>query len=213
MQYSAPPGLAHGLDARQATRRMLVETASQERKREPIPESSFRYVLRRIASGSDITAACMELRAKGTRGPSPARFLRWCQKRPDREQAYARARASGIELRITSMYRRIARCNATDPAMLSAQVARMRLVIDTSKWEACKVIPKLYGDKLQHEHSGNVSITVDTGIPALTQIPAMRQLDDDDSQMGSIAYELGRGIEVAAPVADAAASAVRLLDE
>lgn len=33
-----------------------------------------------------------------------------------------------------------------------------RLVVDTKKWLLSKVLPKIYGDKIQVEHSGNVSI-------------------------------------------------------
>lgn len=33
-----------------------------------------------------------------------------------------------------------------------------RLVVDTKKWLLSKVLPKIYGDKIAIEHSGNVSI-------------------------------------------------------
>lgn len=33
-----------------------------------------------------------------------------------------------------------------------------RLVVDTKKWLLSKVLPKIYGDKIAVEHSGNVSI-------------------------------------------------------
>ena len=33
-----------------------------------------------------------------------------------------------------------------------------RLVVDTKKWLLSKVLPKIYGDKLEIEHTGNVSI-------------------------------------------------------
>lgn len=37
-------------------------------------------------------------------------------------------------------------------------VARARLKCDNIKWEACKVLPKVYGDKQQVEHSGNITV-------------------------------------------------------
>ena len=39
-------------------------------------------------------------------------------------------------------------------------VQRARLRIDARKWMAGKLRPKVYGDKIEHEHSGGVSITV-----------------------------------------------------
>ncbi len=38
-------------------------------------------------------------------------------------------------------------------------VQRARLIIDTRKWTASKLKPKKYGDKLDVEHGGNVTIS------------------------------------------------------
>ena len=52
----------------------------------------------------------------------------------------------------------------TEESVLGTKVKRgdmlghRRLVVDTKKWLLSKVLPKIYGDKLQVEHSGNVSI-------------------------------------------------------
>lgn len=37
-------------------------------------------------------------------------------------------------------------------------IQRARLRVDTRKWIACKVLPKIYGDKIQNEHSGSISL-------------------------------------------------------
>lgn len=42
----------------------------------------------------------------------------------------------------------------------SGDVARDRLRVDTRKWYLSKVLPKLYGDKVEVEHSGNPEIVV-----------------------------------------------------
>ena len=42
----------------------------------------------------------------------------------------------------------------------STAVARNRLRIDARKWVAGKLRPKVYGDKIEHEHGGNVGLTV-----------------------------------------------------
>ncbi len=46
-------------------------------------------------------------------------------------------------------------------------VAHNRLLIDTLKWRAARLKPKVYGDKVQNEHSGpdGGPIQVTTGVP------------------------------------------------
>lgn len=39
----------------------------------------------------------------------------------------------------------------------TGSIAADRLLIDTQKWVACKLAPRIYGDKI--EHSGNVTVT------------------------------------------------------
>lgn len=42
-----------------------------------------------------------------------------------------------------------------DVAKTESDVKRARLLIDTYKWQAAKVIPKIYGDKITQEHIGS----------------------------------------------------------
>lgn len=49
-------------------------------------------------------------------------------------------------------------------------IARSRLRVDTRKWMLCKLLPKVYGDKLELEHSGNVGFFVEG--PAVAASPA-----------------------------------------
>lgn len=44
--------------------------------------------------------------------------------------------------------------------MDSEAVARARLRVDTRKWMLSKVLPKVYGDRLDLNHSGGVTISV-----------------------------------------------------
>ena len=39
-------------------------------------------------------------------------------------------------------------------------IARSRLRVDARKWLAGKMAPKKYGDKIEHEHKGNLSVTL-----------------------------------------------------
>lgn len=51
----------------------------------------------------------------------------------------------------------------------SGEVAHRRLLIDTMKWSAGRMKPKVYGDKIQNEHSGpgGSPIQVITNVPTL----------------------------------------------
>jgi hypothetical protein len=48
-----------------------------------------------------------------------------------------------------------------DPKLANAEIQRRRLIVDTSKWVASKLLPKVYGDnlKINHEHSGEVKLS------------------------------------------------------
>ena len=58
----------------------------------------------------------------------------------------------------------------SNPKLANAEVQRRRLIVDTSKWIACKLLPKVYGDhlKIDHEHSGEV---------VLSPLAQLRQLE------------------------------------
>ena len=85
--------------------------------------------------------------------------------------------------------------DVADPAMFNALVQRARLRIDTEKWAASKLDAKTYGDKLQHEHSGSISVTVATGVPELGALPAARLLDEDEGGgQGVLGYSIGSSV-------------------
>lgn len=48
-----------------------------------------------------------------------------------------------------------------NPKLANAEVQRRRLIVDTSKWIASKLLPKVYGDnlKINHEHSGKIQLS------------------------------------------------------
>lgn len=48
-----------------------------------------------------------------------------------------------------------------NPKLANAEVQRRRLIVDTSKWIACKLLPKVYGDnlKIDHKHSGEIKLS------------------------------------------------------
>lgn len=103
-------------------------------------------------------------------------LLKWYERTPERWASYIRAKQTGIELRVSEAHRIAASAGVgiTDPALANVAIARARLEVDLVKWEASKLVPKLYGDKLQHEHSGNLSVTVATGVDLLAASPTPR---------------------------------------
>lgn len=86
-----------------------------------------------IASGQSVEKAC-ELA-----GVTEYRYTKWLADVPAFEQSVRRARAILVDRRVD----RIA-----DVARNEPDVNRARLIIDTDKWLAAKLIPKVYGDKL-----------------------------------------------------------------
>ncbi len=46
-------------------------------------------------------------------------------------------------------------------------VARSKLRVDSRKWMLSKMLPKVYGDKIEHEHKGGVTVTLQSGDEAL----------------------------------------------
>jgi hypothetical protein len=61
-----------------------------------------------------------------------------------------------------------------DPALTNAY----RLALDTRKWVLSKVLPKKYGDRLDVEHSGTVTVVpVDYSQAVLEEDPKLKLLD------------------------------------
>lgn len=95
-----------------------------------------------IAAGLSVENACKRA------GITEYRYTKWLADLPAFATAVYRARAIIVDRRID----RIAHVAANEP-----DVNRARLIIDTDKWLASKLIPKVYGDKLDV----NVNATID----------------------------------------------------
>ena len=74
-----------------------------------------------------------------------------------------------------------------DPKLANAEIQRRRLIVDTSKWVASKLLPKVYGDNLviDHKHSGEVVISPLAQLRALEGDKARTIVLDDDSAPSS----------------------------
>jgi hypothetical protein len=111
----------------------------------------------KIADGHSLRKICRE---EGI--PSLTTVFEWLAAKPDFAEQYARAREAQADAFADDM-QDIA---DTPPAMTAdgkidaGDVADKRLRIDTRKWIASKLKPKKYGDKIEQEIKGDMSLTV-----------------------------------------------------
>lgn len=106
-------------------------------------------VLARIADGSSLRKACA---AEGINESTARRYIR-----EDAETAtqYARARQSCLETRAEQLMD-----TASDETI---EPASRRIIVDALKWELSKLLPKVYGDKVELEHKGGLTVTLQSG--------------------------------------------------
>jgi len=123
-------------------------------------ETLAQKICHRLSDGESLRSIC-----KDEDMPTAKTVVGWAldQKHPFCEQ-YAIARRIQAELMIDEI-RSIADDSTQDyvlgPKGLqpdTEHINRSRLRVDTRKWIACKVLPKIYGDKLQTEHSGSLNL-------------------------------------------------------
>ena len=100
-------------------------------------------------------------------GESARTVLNWTKANPEFLTQYTRAREIGYLqladaiLNISDEIEIEAKYDGDDVRLeLSATaVARNRLRVDTRKWMLSKMLPKIYGDKIELDHSGEVKFT------------------------------------------------------
>lgn len=114
-----------------------------------------------LAQGASLRKACRELN-----GPDPSTVLRWTEEFAPFAQQYADARARGYAMLADELIE-IADDSSGDtietedgPRHNAEFAARSRLRLDTRKWMLSKMLPKVYGDKLDLNHTGQVSVSL-----------------------------------------------------
>ena len=112
----------------------------------------------RLADGETLTEIC---RTPGM--PHRQTVHQWRMRIPAFNDLYARAREIGME----SMSDDVLTIADDDTGDLladgspnSANVQRSRLMVDTRKFLMSKLAPKVYGDKVEHQHTGQVEHAV-----------------------------------------------------
>ena len=115
-------------------------------------------VLAGLAEGKSLRRSC-----EGVIDPSY--LLRWTEENPEFGQQYARVRARAYEMLADELVE-IADDSTGDSftdesgneRANTEVVARSRLRLDTRKWMLSKMLPKLYGEKIETTHKGAVGV-------------------------------------------------------
>jgi hypothetical protein len=97
---------------------------------------------------------------------SASHVLDWTHDVPAFGEQYARARARGYEL-LADEILEISDDTSGDTIKTehgdkanAEFVARSRLRVDSRKWMLAKMLPKVYGDKIEHDHKGGINLSL-----------------------------------------------------
>jgi hypothetical protein len=129
----------------------MADTFSDEVKKE---------LLERLAEGMSLREACEK---DGM--PSAPTVCRWNVENAEWAEQYTRAREVGYQLMAdeilgiaddgTNDIKTIKRKDGTEVEVTDYDViARSKLRVDTRKWMLSKMLPKIYGEKITNEHTG-----------------------------------------------------------
>lgn len=114
-------------------------------------------------------------------GCKPMTFTKWLV-RSGHLAEYAQAKETGALTRLDEL-----RGIVTKKPLDQVEATWQRTVASILQWELSKALPRIYGDRINHEHSGTVSVAVITGIdvaslPAATPTSRLSySLDDADA--------------------------------
>lgn len=118
----------------------------------------FDYVCNQIELGRSLRNIL-----KDENMPSTATFYDWLDSYEDKQKQYARAMDVKIEEKFESIEQDYLEEPQRDPTtgkIDTGWVQLQRLKIDAKKWELSKLKPKKYGEKIQTEHSGEITTNV-----------------------------------------------------
>lgn len=117
----------------------------------------------KIVNGETLRAICAQ---DGM--PSPGTVTAWLRDREEFAAQYARAMAARTQAEASEL---VALADTATPETVNV----VRLQVDTRKWVASKLLPKVYGEKQQVEHTG------DGGGPIVIKTYAPRPDGDDQA--------------------------------
>jgi len=132
----------------------------------PYDTATGDLICEQIALGESVRTICAK---HGM--PGMTTLFKWLKE----SDAFAKQYAHARDLQADAIFDRTLDIANEDPAtdidgkVDSGDVQMKRLRIDVLKWRAGKLRPKVYGDKIQQEHTGAdggpVKFTVITGVP------------------------------------------------
>lgn len=133
-----------------------------------------------LAYGETLRGACRLLADKygADAAPKPATVISWtldAEKYPGFCERYAKAREIGyhamadeiLDIADDGTNDYVERRNKDGSSYLAVDkehIARSRLRVDSRKWLLAKALPKVYGDKVSMEHSGQDGAPIDTNV-------------------------------------------------
>jgi acyl-CoA synthetase (NDP forming) len=115
----------------------------------PLTEQQRAIVLERLEAGESLRKASVQAGLK-----HEIEVRRLAQRDAEFESQYARARETG--------YKTIGDELLTVSDDLSIPAEDRRIMVDTRKWMLSKMLPKVYGERLNVEHSGAVQNALTT---------------------------------------------------
>lgn len=115
-------------------------------------------ILERLSSGESLRAICRDAHL-----PAESTVRKWAMVQDSWFSAqYAHAREIGYAC-IADELLELSDDKAVDPA-------RSRLQVDTRKWLLSKCLPKIFGDRIQHDHSGSVTVKHENMLDRVRQL-------------------------------------------
>lgn len=110
------------------------------------------------------TLSLQSILSRNPRYPSYTLLARWLRENPEFEKQYARAKEDRANLfaeEITEI------ADSVEGETENGVVSAAKLRVDARKWLASKLLPKLYGDKLETVNTSKVTVEDHTG-PSLS---------------------------------------------
>ena len=153
----------------------INNTKTNKHKTKEQQDKVITEILAEVSEGVNITIACKE------KGISFKTFYIWLNNDKNHLENYNTSRKMQVQKWLNDYFLRITddSNDVYNGKRDNVQVQRDRLIGDTLKWYASKVLPNEYGDKLEIEHTGKQSNTI-------TQINIQVNKYEDEPQQISI---------------------------
>lgn len=137
------------------------------------PPEVWEELLIRVAEGATLRSLVEE--------GFPTRVSLWlkCDKDPEFAQRYQQAKLRGVEARADECIH-ISDNVSADPF----QIAKAKLMTDVRRWEASKLLPRIYGDKQQVDLKAEVSVIASIQEAYQRRIAQTVEVDSDEADGG-----------------------------